>query len=339
MISVIGSGSWGTAIASLLAGKGESVCLWSYFPEESARLKQDLENKEFLPGVDLSKIEQFTSSLEEAATGMDLLVTAVPSHLMRNTLKNLSPFVKEGQRIVNISKGLEPSSLKRISEIFEEEVPQAKLAVMSGPSHAEEVGKGNIPTTNVVASEDIELAEYVQTVFMAPYFRVYTGNDVIGVELGGALKNVIALCAGVVDGLGFGDNTKAALMTRGLAEMTRLGVRMGARPETFSGLSGVGDLIVTCTSMHSRNHRYGILIGQGVPAEEAKEQIHMVVEGINTCDAAYHLAKQYDVEMPIVNQAYAILFEGKDAKNAVAALMGRDRKSESESALLRRDTK
>ena len=328
MIAMIGSGSWGTAVASMLANKGEDVTLWSYFPEESQRLKEDKENKEFLPGVKLDKIARFTSSLEEAVEGADLIVAAVPSHVVRSTLHNLSPFVKEGQNVVNIAKGLEPKTLKRLSEIFEEEMPQANLAVMSGPSHAEEVGKGNIPTTNVVASEDPDLAKKVQAIFSNPYFRVYTGTDIIGVELGGALKNVIALAAGVADGLGFGDNTKAALMTRGLAEMTRLGVAVGAKATTFGGLSGVGDMIVTCCSMHSRNRRFGILVGQGVSIPDAKEQIHMVVEGINACEAAHDLAIRYNVDMPIVNQAYGILFEGKPAKDAVISLMKREQKPE-----------
>ena len=328
MIAIIGSGSWGTAIASLLANKGEEVTLWSYFPEESQRLCADKENKEFLPGVMLDRVARFTSSLREAAEGADLLVTAVPSHVVRATLRNLSPFVKEGQEVVNIAKGLESGTLKRLSEIFAEEMPQAKLAVMSGPSHAEEVGKGNIPTTNVVASDDPELAKKVQKVFSTPYFRVYTGTDIIGVELGGAIKNIIALCAGVADGLGFGDNTKAALMTRGLAEMTRLGLAMGAKAATFGGLSGVGDMIVTCCSMHSRNRRFGILVGQGVPIPEAKERVHMVVEGINACEAAYGLAKKYGVEMPIVNEAYGVLFEGRSPKDVVKNLMNREQKPE-----------
>lgn len=328
MIAMIGSGSWGTAVASMLANKGEEVTLWSYFPEESQRLQADKENKEFLPGVKLDKIARFTSSLEEAVEGADLIVTAVPSHVVRATLHNLSPFIKEGQDMVNIAKGLEPGTLKRLSEIFEEEIPQANLAVMSGPSHAEEVGKGNIPTTNVVASADPALAKKVQETFATPYFRVYTGTDMIGVELGGALKNVIALCAGVTDGLGFGDNTKAALMTRGLAEMTRLGVAMGAKAATFGGLSGVGDMIVTCCSMHSRNRRFGILVGQGVPIPEAKEKVHMVVEGINACEAAYGLAKKYHIDMPIVTQAYGVLFEGKSAKDVVKNLMNREQKPE-----------
>lgn len=229
--------------------------------------------------------------------------------------------------MVNISKGLEDQTLYRLSQVYAEEIPQARLAVMSGPSHAEEVSI-HLPTTNVAASADESLSRLVQDVFMDEVFRVYTSRDMIGVELGGALKNVIALCAGISDGLGYGDNTKAALMTRGLAEITRLGVKMGASPETFSGLSGIGDLIVTCTSMHSRNRRAGILLGQGKSLQETLSEVHMVVEGVNTTHAAYTLSKKYQVEMPIVEQAYAILYEGKNPREAVNSLMCRSRKQE-----------
>ena len=229
--------------------------------------------------------------------------------------------------MVNISKGLEHDTLKRLSEVYEEEIPQADISVMSGPSHAEEVARA-LPTTNVVASKDVKTAEYIQDILMGENFRIYTSTDIKGVELGGALKNVIALCAGISDGLGYGDNTKAALMTRGLAEIARLGAAMGANPATFMGLSGVGDLIVTCTSMHSRNRRAGILLGQGKSLEETLKEVHMVVEGVNTARAAYDLSKKYHIEMPIVEEANKILFEGKNAREAVLSLMTREKKGE-----------
>ncbi len=268
-----------------------------------------------------------THDMEECVQDAYLTVCAVPSPATRTTAKQLSEFIRPGQMLVNISKGLENGSLLRLSEVYSEEIPHAKIAVMSGPSHAEEVSKG-LPTTNVAASSDSETAKAVQDVFMTDNFRVYTSDDVIGVETGGALKNVIALCAGISDGLGFGDNTKAALMTRGIAEIARLGIAMGAKRETFLGLSGVGDLIVTCTSMHSRNRRCGILIGKGMKRDEAVSEIHMVVEGVNTASAAYTLSRKYDVSMPITTAAYQILFENKSPIEATKALMTRDKRSE-----------
>ena len=328
-IAVIGSGGWGTAIASLLAKNGHSVILWSYLESESSALSEHKENKQFLPGVILPDSVRYTTSLEEAAKGAEIIVMVTPSQAILATAKALSPFVAPGTIIVTASKGLEQASQKRLSEVVAEEIPQAKVAVMSGPSHAEEVGR-ELPTTNVIASKDIMVSRFLQDVLMCDTFRVYTGQDMVGVELGGALKNVIALCAGISDGLGLGDNTKAALMTRGLAEITRLGVAMGADPLTFSGLSGMGDLIVTCTSMHSRNRRAGILIGQGMSPEKAVEEVKMVVEGFYATKAAYLLAKRVGVEMPIVEQAYGVLFEGKDPKTAVMSLMIRDKKHETE---------
>ena len=253
-IAVIGSGSFGTAMSSLLAKKGYEVMLWSYLLEEAESIEKNRENLEFLKGVKLPDNIHCTNDLKLCVEGADLVVTVVPSFATRQTAKNLSGYIKEGQALVNISKGLENDTLLRLSEVYKQEIPQARIAVMSGPSHAEEVGRG-LPTTNVVASTDKELAEFVQDTFMNEVFRVYLSDDVVGVEIGGALKNVIALCAGMCDGLGYGDNTKAALMTRGIAEIKRLGIAMGAKAETFAGLSGIGDLIVTCTSMHSRNRR------------------------------------------------------------------------------------
>ncbi len=332
-ISVIGSGGWGTAVAIMLADNGHEVTLWSYLKEESDNLKKYHENKPFLPGVKLPDGIKFTSELADCLSGRDIIVTATPSHAIRTTARNMSQYIRDGQIIVNISKGIEEGTYLTLSKVIKQEIPNCEIVVMSGPSHAEEVSRG-IPTTNVVAAENEETAVLVQDVFMNPNFRVYTNPDILGVELGGSLKNVIALCAGIIDGMNLGDNTKAALMTRGLVEMSRLGAAMGAHAETFNGLSGVGDLIVTCTSMHSRNRRAGILIGQGKTAEEAQNEVKMVVEGVRTCRAAKELSDKVGVEMPIVNEAYKVLFEGMPAKEAVANLMGREKKHESEKAFL-----
>lgn len=326
-IGVIGAGSWGTAIAVLLS-KRHTVSLWVYDPAQAKDMEGCRENRQFLPGVSIGETVSFTTDVKEAMEDAELVITAVPSHTMRETANKMKPYYK-GQILLNISKGLEEGSLMRLSQVLTDVIPNAKVAIMSGPSHAEEVGKG-IPTTNVVSCQDMEMAKKIQDLVMTPEFRVYTNTDMVGVELGGSLKNVIALCAGILDGLGMGDNTKAALMTRGLAEITRLGCAMGANPHTFAGLSGVGDLIVTCTSMHSRNRRAGILIGQGHTLEDTLSQVHMVVEGVKTASAAYHLAKEYNVEMPICRQAYAVLFEGKSPRDAIFDLMVREKKQETE---------
>ncbi len=325
-ISVIGSGGWGTALAILLIKNGHNVTLWSWCKEESDVLLSEGENKAYLPGVRLPEGIIYTSDLERAVTWADVVVTVLPSHRLRHYAKEMAPFI-EDRIIVNCTKGLEPGSLKTMSDCIKEEIPDAKVVVLSGPSHAEEVAR-MIPTTVVAASDDASLAEKVQAIFMCEKFRVYTSTDVCGVEIGGALKNVIALCAGIVDGVGYGDNTKAALMTRGLSEITRLGIAMGARRETFMGLTGIGDLIVTCTSMHSRNRRAGILLGKGKSLKETLEEIKMVTEGITSCSAAYELAKKMNVEMPIVNEAYAILYENKKPEKAVMDLMLREKKEE-----------
>lgn len=324
-VAVIGSGGWGTAISILLAEKGNEVYLWSWIQEETDRLNKDRENKEFLPGVKLPDNIVCTHDMKSCIDGAEVIVTAAPSPATRTTAKQMASYVKEGQRIVNISKGLEGKL--RLSQVYKSEIPQAEISVLSGPSHAEEVSR-KIPTTVVVASENKETAEFLQDVFMCGTFRVYTSDDVIGVELGGALKNVIALCAGISDGLGYGDNTKAALITRGVAEITRLGTAMGARASTFAGLSGLGDLIVTGTSTLSRNHTAGELIGKGYSVADALEKVHMVVEGVNTAGAAYDLSRQYGVETPIIEQAYKILFEGTDPRDAVNLLMTRQKTSE-----------
>ncbi len=326
-IAVIGSGSWGTAIAVMLASRGHNVYLWSWIQEETDRLASDRENKEFLPDIKFPDTIYCTHDMQECTENAELIITAAPSPATRTTAKQLAPYVSDGQKIVNISKGLEEGTLLRLSEVYKQEIPQADMSVMSGPSHAEEVSRG-LPTTNVVASDSIETAKKIQDIFMGDMFRVYTSTDIAGVELGGALKNVIALCAGISDGLGYGDNTKAALMTRGLAEIARLGKAMGASESTFMGLSGVGDLIVTCTSMHSRNRRAGILLGEGKSLKETLDTVHMVVEGVNTATAAYELSKKYNVTMPIVEEAYDILFNGKNAREAVLSLMTREKREE-----------
>lgn len=331
-ISVVGSGGWGTAIAVMLSKNGHNVTLWSFFKEESDELKKNHENKRFLPGIKIDEKIILTSDINDCANS-DITVMASPSHAVRNTAKILSTVVKDGQIVLNIAKGIEENTYKTMSEIIKEEIPECEIAVMSGPSHAEEVSRG-IPTTNTVAAEDINVASYIQDIFMNPSFRVYTNSDIRGVELGGSLKNVIALCCGILDGMNLGDNTKAALMTRGLVEMKRLGERLGAKAETFNGLSGIGDLIVTCTSMHSRNRRAGILIGQGKSLDEAQKEVNMVVEGVKTCKAAKELADSVNVEMPIINEAYKILFEGKNVNEAVSALMGRMKRNESEQEYL-----
>lgn len=324
---VIGAGSWGTAMAVHLAGLGKNVTVWNKFEDEVNKIKLTGENEKYLPGIKIPENVEFTTDMAAATKDAALIVFALPSPLTRVVAKELSGYVKSGDIIVNLSKGLEKGSLKRLSEVLSEEIPQAKIVVMSGPSHAEEVSR-KLPTTNVVASDDEDAALFVQNFVMNENFRIYTSEDVVGVELGGALKNVIALCAGMSDGLGYGDNTKAALMTRGLEEIKRLGVAMGAESETFLGLSGMGDLIVTCTSMHSRNRRAGILLGRGKKLPEVLEEIGMVVEGVNTAAAALELGRRCNVSMPIVEEANRILFEEKDPRLAVNDLMTRDKKAE-----------
>ena len=324
---VIGAGSWGTAMAVHLAKMGKDVTVWNKFQEEIDEIIKLRENKKFLPGVKIPENVNFTTDMGVATKEADLIIFALPSPLTRVVSSELSRYVKDGSIIVNLSKGLEKDSLKRLSEVLGETIPQAKIVVLSGPSHAEEVAR-KLPTTNVCASKDEDAALFVQDFVMNEFFRIYTSRDVIGVELGGALKNVIALCAGVCDGLGYGDNTKAALMTRGLEEIKRLGVAMGASSETFLGLSGMGDLIVTCTSKHSRNRSAGYLLGQGKKLPDVLAEVGMVVEGANTAEAALALGKKYGVSMPIVEEANSILFEGKDPKIVVYNLMTRDKKAE-----------
>ena len=326
-ISIIGAGSWGIALAVLLHKNGHHVTVWSVIEAEIRMLQKEREHKDKLPGVKLPEDMVFTTDLEQAVKGAEALVLAVPSPYTRSTSHSMASLVKEGQVIVNVAKGIEEKTLLTLSQIIEEEIPQANVAVLSGPSHAEEVGRG-IPTTIVVGAKDKETAEYLQNIFMNEVFRVYISPDVLGIELGAALKNVVALAAGIADGLGYGDNTKAALITRGITEIARLGVAMGGKFETFCGLTGIGDLIVTCASMHSRNRRAGILIGQGYTMKQAMDEVKMVVEGVYSAKAAMGLAKKFDVQLPIIEQVNAVLFEGQLADEAVKNLMLRDKKIE-----------
>ncbi len=326
-ISIIGAGSWGIALAVLLHKNGHHVTVWSVIETEIRMLQKEREHKDKLPGVKLPEDMVFTTDLEQAVKGAEVLVLAVPSPYTRSTSHSMASLVKEGQVIVNVAKGIEEKTLLTLSQIIEEEIPQANVAVLSGPSHAEEVGRG-IPTTIVVGAKDKETAEYLQNIFMNEVFRVYISPDVLGIELGAALKNVVALAAGIADGLGYGDNTKAAFITRGITVIARLGVAMGGRFETFCGLTGIGDLIVTCASMHSRNRRAGILIGQGYTMKQAMDEVKMVVEGVYSAKAAMGLAKKFDVQLPIIEQVNAVLFEGQLADEAVKNLMLRDKKIE-----------
>ena len=327
-ISVLGAGSWGTALSLLLYNNGHEVLLWSALEDEVKMLREKREHASKLPGVKLPEEMEITSDPEKALEGPDVAVLAVPSPFTRSTSHRMAPYVKDGQIIVNVAKGIEETTLMTLTDIISEEIPNADVCVLSGPSHAEEVGRG-MPTTCVISAKTQKTAQYLQTIFMSPVFRVYTTPDMLGVELGGSLKNVIALAAGTADGLGYGDNTKAALITRGIAEITRLGVKMGASAETFYGLSGIGDLIVTCASVHSRNRKAGYLMGQGRTMQQAMDEVQMVVEGVYSAKAAKALAEKYQVEMPIIEEVNKVLFADKPAADAVRDLMLRDKKVES----------
>ena len=326
-VGVMGAGSWGTALALLLHSNGHQVTVWSINEEEVEMLSKEREHKSKLPGVKIPEDMVFTSDMETAIKEKDFLVLAVPSAFTRGTARNMKPFVKEGQIIVDVAKGIEEDTLMTLSQQIEEEIPQANVAVLSGPSHAEEVGRG-LPTAVVIGAKTEETARYLQEMFMNHVFRVYISPDMLGMELGGALKNVIALAAGIADGMGYGDNTKAALITRGIAEIARLGVKMGGAIESFTGLTGIRDLIVTCASVHSRNRKAGYLMGQGKTMEEAMDEVKMVVEGVYSAKAAAKLGKKYGVALPIVDKVNEVLFEEKDPKEAVDELMLRDSKAE-----------
>ncbi len=329
--AVLGAGSWGTALAILLAKNGKEVTIWGREQNKIQAINENRENVQYLPGVTLPTGIEATTDLERALHHVRYVVLSVPSHTVREVCRNIKGMIAPGTIIVNTAKGIENESLKRLSEVIDEELAEkgAFTSVLSGPSHAEEVGKG-IPTTVVAGARVRKIAEEVQDLFMSPLFRVYTNPDLPGIELGGALKNVIALSTGIADGLGFGDNTKAALMTRGVAEIARLGTAAGANPLTFAGLTGIGDLIVTCTSMHSRNRRTGILLGKGTPLEQAVAEIGMVVEGVNASKAAIFLSEKYDVSMPICKETYEVLFHRKNPKEAVVDLMMRHKTHEVE---------
>ncbi len=326
-VGVIGAGSWGTALAVTLSNKGHAVKMWDLDRALLKNMTSARENEKYLKGISFGDNLDIVETMEDALEGVQLVVFSVPAQHFRKALLSAKPFLGEDVIAVNVAKGIEQKTLLRMSQVAEEIMPELKYAVLSGPSHAEEVGQA-LPTTVAVVSKDETISHEVQDAFMTNRFRVYTGSDVVGVELGGSLKNIIALGAGISDGIGFGDNAKAALMTRGLAEITRLGVALGADPATFAGLTGVGDLIVTCTSMHSRNRRCGIMIGEGMHPHEATEKVGMVVEGMFTTEAAYQLAEKAGVEMPITEQIYKVIQGETNAKDAVEILMGRDRKHE-----------
>jgi glycerol-3-phosphate dehydrogenase (NAD(P)+) len=328
-IAFIGGGSFGTALSVLLANKGYNVSIWDREKSVVEEINNKRSNDKYIKGLIIPKNVTAYEQVEEALKEAEYVVLAVPSHVVRAACNSVKSIIKPEQIVVSIAKGIEEHSLKRISEIIKEELPVNPLVILSGPSHAEEVAVG-IPTTVVATSENMKYAEKVQDIFMTENFRVYTNDDLIGVEIGGAVKNIIALAAGVCDGLGYGDNTKAALMTRGMNEIMRIGTKLGGRAKTFSGLTGMGDLIVTCTSMHSRNRRAGMLIGEGMPVDEAIKQIGMVVEGIVATKAFHQLKERENIEMPITDALYKVLFTNKDREDAVRELMGREKKYETD---------
>lgn len=336
-ITILGAGSWGTALANLLVENGHQVMLWTYRKEQVNEIQTTHRNAHYLPNLLLNEKLQVTSDLEKATAFGETVGFVVPTNAMREVLKKCCPyFLKKNQAgeqpvLFHAAKGIELGTHQRISQIFKEELLSVNYrgpVVFSGPSHAEEVAKKDL-TAITAASSDLEAAAHIQSLFMNTYLRVYTNADVIGVELGGALKNIIALCSGALMGLGFGDNAKAALMTRGLAEMTRLGVSMGADPLTFSGLSGLGDLIVTCTSQYSRNWQAGYQLGQGKTTQEILDHMGMVVEGIHTTKSAYELAKSQGIEMPITEATYQVVYQGRNLRETILELMGRSGKNES----------
>lgn len=328
-ITLCGGGSWGTAIARLLSNKGHELNFYIRNKEVIENIRKNKENTKYLPGAKFEKEINLTNNLDSVLQDIDVFIIAVPTSSIREVLTSIKGKISKDVIIVNLSKGIEVESLDRISEISSEILKDNPFVALSGPSHAEEVGK-DIPTTLVASSENLKVAQTIQHEFSTPIFRIYTNPDLVGVEMGGALKNIIALAAGMNDGLAYGDNSKAALMTRGIYEMSKLGISLGANPHTFNGLSGIGDLIVTCTSMHSRNRRAGILIGEGKSMEEACNEVGQVVEGVKTVKSAYKLAKLKNIEMPITNALYKVLYEGYDPNKAVYELMTRENKDEIE---------
>jgi glycerol-3-phosphate dehydrogenase (NAD(P)+) len=329
-IGIVGAGSWGTALANLLADKGYLVSLWVFEPEVEQQILNERENRVFLPGVNLSERLIPSGDLAHVVSGKDLVLVVVPSHVMRETSEKFSPHISENALVVSASKGIENITHLTMSQVLKETIPHVagnRFAVLSGPSFAKEVAE-KVPTLISVASKDPEVANFIQRVFATSYFRVYTNNDMVGVELGGAVKNVIAIASGIIDGLGLGLNTRAALITRGLTEIRRLGTRMGARPDTFAGLSGIGDLLLTCTGALSRNYTVGKKIGEGKKAEEIISEMRMVAEGVKTAKSVYNLSQKLKVEMPICHEIYRILYEDDSPLTAVRRLMTRDLKNE-----------
>jgi len=329
-ISVLGAGGWGTTLAILLHYNGHNITLWEYNKSYAKELYKKRVNSQFLPGVSIPKEISITNDIPEAADKKNLIVLAVPSQFLRSVVKKIDHHSLKNTILVNVSKGIETGTLFTMSQMLKEVHPllaKEQLGILSGPSHAEEVSR-RIPTAITAASEEIETAKTIQAAFMTSYFRVYASTDILGVELGGAFKNVIAIGAGIIDGAGFGDNTKAAIMTRGIAEISRLGLTMGAQPETFAGLSGMGDLIVTCMSKHSRNRYVGEQIGKGRKLKQVLKSMDMVAEGVETSRSASQLADQFEVETPITKEVYKILFEDKDPVKATTDLMTRDMKTE-----------
>lgn len=327
-IAFIGGGSFGTALAVLLANKGNEVTVYDKDESVISDINTNKRNKKYLPELIIPDGVMATLNIKEAVKDVDFVVIAVPSHVVRIVAKELSPIINDKATVISIAKGIEEGTDKRLSEVLSDEINNP-VVVLSGPSHAEEIAK-NVPTTIVVTSKTMDKAKEVQDLFMTEDFRVYTNEDIIGVEVGGAVKNVIAFAAGVIDGLGYGDNTKAALMTRGMKEISRIGVALGGKEETFYGLTGMGDLIVTCTSMHSRNRRAGIMIGEGKSLDETLKEVGMVVEGVKACKAFYELKEKIGIDMPITDALYKALFMNKNPKEAITELMIRDKKSETE---------
>ncbi|MDO4732258.1 MAG: NAD(P)H-dependent glycerol-3-phosphate dehydrogenase [Bacillota bacterium] len=327
-IIILGAGSWGTALACLLCQNGHDVTLQSWMPQQIEDMRADGENKQFLPGKKLPPELKLTTEMS-AVSGAELVLFAVPSPALPEVAAQARPFLQEAALLLNVAKGFEQSGTRRLSQILQEICPGYHCVTLSGPSHAEEVAREQI-TLVAVSGAPLPVLQAVQAAFSNSYFRVYTNSDLIGVEVGGAMKNVIALCAGILDGLGMGDNAKAALMTRGLAEMTRLGLAMGAKSATFAGLTGVGDLIVTCTSRHSRNYRAGVRIGQGIPCQQVIEEMGMVVEGAYATECVHQLSRLYQVDTPISDKCYQVLYEGEDPRSAMMELMRRTYRSEEE---------
>ncbi|GAB6169989.1 NAD(P)H-dependent glycerol-3-phosphate dehydrogenase [Clostridium carnis] len=326
-VTFLGGGSFGTSLGILIANKGNSVSIYDRDENVVNDINQNGKNDKYIKDLKIPKNVTAYNNLDEALKETKYVVLSIPSHVIRLVSNSLKGKIKEDVIIISIAKGIEQGSNLRLSQVIKEELPNNKVVILSGPSHAEEVSF-NIPTTVVVSSEDMEAAKKVQDLFITSNFRVYTNDDLIGVEIGGAVKNIIALAAGVCDGIGYGDNSKAALMTRGMAEIVRIGMKLGGRAETFLGLTGMGDLIVTCTSLHSRNRKAGFLIGSGKSTEEAIEEVGMVVEGIKACKAFYELKEKLSIEMPITDILYKILFENKNPKEAVIDLMAREKKDE-----------